>query len=395
MNTRAKVLVVGGGYAGVMAARRLARAAAGKAEVTLVSERPELVERIRLHQAAAGRGNVTWRLETLLRGTGARVHLGTVQRLDLARRRVVLPGQSLEADFVVLATGSSTGAQVPGVAEHAHRLDSPASARALGAALEQRPGRLVVVGGGLTAIEAMCELQPEGAAREAALLCRGALGEGALGEEAVAVVRAALRRRRVEVREGCAVAAVEPGAVVLGSGRLPAEVVVWAAGFAPGPLAREAGLGCDAQGRLLVTQALQARGAPWLFGAGDAVRPEVPVGAPLHASCKVALPMAASVADSLARVLAGGEPVPFHFGDSGVCVSLGRGDGVVELRTAAGVPTRVLRGRTAAWVKERVCRFTIEVMTSPLLQRTFQVYGARGRAVLERAPALPAASVVP
>lgn len=366
----AHVLVAGAGYAGIIAAQRLARRAGDRVRVTLVNPLPHLVERIRLHQVAAGWTSRERRLADLLRGTGAALRLGRVVAIDPARRRVELDEGGartwVAVDHLVLAAGSTTRGELRG-GGRAHRLDTPASARALGRAAREVAGRgqrLVVVGGGLTAIEAVSELVDATPGLRAALVCRGRVGEGALGPAAAAHVRAALVGRGVELLEETPALAVEPGAVVTAAGLVHGGAVLWTAGFAASPLAAAAGLAVDGAGRMLVDDTRVVADAPWIWGAGDAAVPAVPVGAPVVMACKIAMPMGAHVADNVARVVRGRAPAPFSFGDVLVCASLGRGDGVVQRRDRAGGNRGALRGRPAAWIKEAICRGTVTTLAA-------------------------------
>jgi NADH dehydrogenase len=168
---------------------------------------------------------------------------------------------------------------------------------------------------------------------------------------------------------------------------------VLCAGFAASPLAAAADLAVDRLGRMLLTPTLSVAGAGWLWGAGDAAVPAASVGAPVAMACKTALPMAACAADNVIAAVTGAAPTPFRFGDSGVCVSLGRRDAVIQQRAAGGANRGVTRGRLGAWVKEGVCRFTVLALRRPASQRVFRIYARRGAAALAASTdlALPAA----
>lgn len=104
-NTAHKVVVIGGGYAGTLAANRLRMRA--DVDITLVNPRPEFVERIRLHQFVARTGEATIDYGTLL-GEGIQLVVDSVTRIDTAARTVRLAsGSALDYDYVIYAVGST------------------------------------------------------------------------------------------------------------------------------------------------------------------------------------------------------------------------------------------------------------------------------------------------
>lgn len=117
------VVVVGGGYAGVMAANRLT--IRDDVAVTLVNPRPRFVERVRLHQLVGGSDDAVVDYEDLL-AERVRLVVDSVTRIDAAERRLALnAGDPLGYDYLVYAVGSGTVDQgVPGAAEFAHRTAS-------------------------------------------------------------------------------------------------------------------------------------------------------------------------------------------------------------------------------------------------------------------------------
>lgn len=159
---RHRIAVLGTGYAGISAAGFLARHLhAGEVELTVVNAEPGFVERIRLHQVAAGRPSRRHDLQAMLAGTGVRLRIARVTALDAARRTVALTDGTLHYDTLLYALGSGIGDRgVPGVAEHAfHVADRPAAQRLADrlAGLDAG-GTVLVVGGNLTAIEVATEL---------------------------------------------------------------------------------------------------------------------------------------------------------------------------------------------------------------------------------------------
>ncbi len=157
------ILILGGGYAGLMTALRLGnRGLAG--QVTLVNAAPDFVERVRHHQLGASTVPPRRSITRLLRGTGVRFVAGRVTRLDLDRRVArLVGGGELGFDRVVFALGSVGDAgAVPGVREHASVISDEAGALRLRAQLARGAHEVVVVGGGPTGIETAAELAEQG-----------------------------------------------------------------------------------------------------------------------------------------------------------------------------------------------------------------------------------------
>jgi NADH dehydrogenase FAD-containing subunit len=295
-------------------------------------------------------------------------------------------------DALVYAPGSAADPEVvPGGREHGFTLADAASSRALHARLRAaRPGdRVVVVGGGLTAIEAAAEIAEAFPALRVALAARGGVGEGlsergrgylgrALGELGVAV-RTGVRAVRVDAggllvvpgeREDVAAgrerdhvaAGRERDDVAAGAAeRIAADIVVLAAGFRPAALAASSGLATVAGGRLSVDRWLRAPAHPEIWGVGDAAAVLDGEGAPLRMGCATAMPQAAYAADGIVAALAGDpQPPPFRFAFLIQCISLGRRRGLIQRVDPRDRPLeRVLTGRLGALAKELVCRFTV------------------------------------
>jgi len=119
-NNTTKVVVIGGGYAGTVAANHLRVRA--DVDITLVNPRPKFVERIRLHQFAAGNYDPTVDYGTLL-GEGVRLVVDSATRIDTASRTVQLAsGRALDYDYIIYAVGSTgtTPSSVLGATEFAH-----------------------------------------------------------------------------------------------------------------------------------------------------------------------------------------------------------------------------------------------------------------------------------
>lgn len=353
------VVIVGGGYAGVMAANRLAP----HAPVTLVNPRAEFVERIRLHQLVAGNDDAVAEYRAVL-SPAVRLVVDGADRIDAAARTVVLAsGASLEYDYLVYAVGSTgtVPASVPGAADFAYPLSELGQAQRLTARMADVPlsAPVVVVGGGLTGIETAAELAEAG--RPVALVT-DVLGPS-LAPSGRRSVTKRLAKLRVEVIEGSAVATVSADRVVLADGRrVPSAVTVWTAGFGVPGLAAASGLTTDGLGRLVTDETLTSVDDVRIVGAGDAASPS---HLPWRMSCQAALPLGAQAANTVLARLGGQEPVAVNHAMAGQCISLGRRAGTFQFADVDDTPRRwYIGGRSGALVKEQVCRLTLKWLRS-------------------------------
>jgi NADH dehydrogenase FAD-containing subunit len=343
---RARVVVLGGGYGGQLAAQALARRT--DAAVTLVNDGDRFVQRIRLHQLATGQPVDAPRFTDILDGTGVAFVDDRVLDLDLAARKAVLrDGAPLDYDVLVYALGSH--AAVP---EHAHDVAGPDGAARLARRLdEDGVRRVAVVGGGLTGIETATELAETRPDLTTTLLTAGSLDDD-LSPRGAAHVRRVADRLGLRLVEHAPVATVHEAGLTLADGtEEPADAVVWTAGFVVGDLAARAGLAVDARGRVLVDAALRSTSHPDVVAVGDAAAPVATSGDVVRMACATAMPAAQHAARTVAAVLAGREPRPWRFRYAIRCVSLGRRDGLVQVVHTDDRPRDlVLTGRAAARV---------------------------------------------
>ena len=357
-----EVVVIGGGYAGTLAANRLHTRPG--VEVTLVNPRSCFVERIRLHQLAAGSSRATVDYATMLH-PGVRLVVDTAASIDVQGRRVVLvSGGELSYDYLIYAVGSTADAgAVPGAATYAHRIAEYEHAQRLRDRLgDLPPGAAVcVVGGGLTGVEVAAELGQYRPAGAVTLICGGTLGPhlSAAGRRSVS---RQLRRIGVRVLETSTVAQVRQRSVLLADGHeLPSAVTVWAAGFGVPDVAARSGLSTDAIGRLITDETLTSVDDERIVGAGDAAAPS---HRPLRMSCQAALPLGAQAANTVLSRIMGSDPAVLSQAFTGQCISLGRSLGTIQLSHTDDTPRRIyVGGRTAAWVKELICKGTVSFIT--------------------------------
>jgi len=353
---RTHVVVVGGGYAGTLAANHLRLRP--DIDITLVNPRPIFVERIRLHQLVANSGTATVDYGTLL-GDGIRLVVDSADRIDTADRQVLLTsGAVLNYDYLIYAVGS-TGAMpaVPGAAEFAYSVADLESAQRLRYTLaDLHPDAPVaVVGGGLTGIETASELAQQG--RPVTLVCGGVLGPS-LSKRGRRSVAQQMRRLGVDVLESFAVSEVRWDAVVLSDGAVvPSAATVWTAGFGVPDLATRSGLRTDALGRLLTDETLTSIDDEHIVAAGDSGAPS---GRPLRMSCQAAGPLGAQAANTVLSRIAGNAPAVVNQAFVGQCISLGRSHATFQVARTDDTPVNVVvGGRAAASIKEAVCKATV------------------------------------
>jgi NADH:ubiquinone reductase (H+-translocating) len=358
-NTITKVVVIGGGYSGTLAANHLRLR--GDVEITLVNPRPKFVERIRLHQLVAGTSEATADYGRLL-GSGVKLVVDNATRIDAAARRVELAsGRALDYDYVIYAVGSTgaTPASVPGAAEFSYPIAEFEDAQRLRARLDELhpDAPVTVVGAGLTGIETAAELVEQG--RKVALVCGGQLAPS-LSEPGRRSIAKWLKRNGVIVMEDDMVAEVKGDAVVFTDGAVrPSAVTIWTAGFGVPELARNSGLHTDALGRLLTDETLTSVDDDRIVAAGDAAAPS---GQPLRMSCQAAGPLGAQAANTVLSRIAGTEPVRLDQRFFGSCISLGRRAGIFQFARPDDEAVNFYfgGGRMGAALKEFVCKTTVK-----------------------------------
>ena len=401
MGSGSRILIVGGGYGGMHTALRLERLLRpGEATMMIADPRAYMTYQPLLAEAAAGNlepRHVVIPLRGVLRRT--QVIKAAVSSIDHPRRIAYLTtgdgdDRPVSYDILALAPGSiSRALPIPGLAETGigfktigeaihlrnHVLEQLDAAAAANSADARRAAlTFVFAGGGYAGVEALAELQdmafdacaryPEISDRE----MRWILVEAAdriLPEVSPAMAdytAALLRRRNIEVRMRTRLTSAENGQIRLDDGEeFGAGTLVWTAGVAPSPLARQASLPTDAKGRVIVSEFLAVQGTDDAWALGDcAAVPDLAVGggALCAPTAQHAYRQACCLAGNIAAVLRGGTPRPYRHPSAGSVASLGLYRGVAEVYGLR------MRG-FPAWMTHR----TYHLLKLPTMNRRLRV----------------------
>ncbi|MEU8618131.1 FAD-dependent oxidoreductase [Streptomyces sp. NPDC048623] len=371
-----RIVVLGAGYTGAVAAGRIAkRLRREDVAITLVNPEPDFVERVRLHQLAAGQDLKPRPFAEMFAGTGVELRLAEVTAVDVERKTVSLTGTGTGAgtgvdaagqpaelayDTLVYALGSGwNDGGVPGTAVHAHEVSSrPGALRLRDRLAALGAGRsVVVVGGGLTGVEAATEIAEARPDLDVSLAAHGVLGDW-LSEKGRAHLRKVADGLGITVHEHAAVTEVTAETVTTADGRaVPADVTVWTTGFAVHPIAGATTLEVTERGQIVVDRTMRSVSHPDVYAVGDAAMAIGPNDKPLRMSCASGVPMAWQAADAIAARLAGTKVPEVSIRYFQQCISLGRKEGLVQFVTADDQAVdRALTGRTAAFYKEVICK---------------------------------------
>lgn len=360
---RHRIIVLGAGYAGAYAAgilaRRLHRA---DAEITVVNAEADFVERMRLHQLAAGQELRRHELEKIFAGTGIRLRIARVTAVDADRRTVTVTdgagSDRLAYDALLYALGSTAADHgVAGVAEHAFHVAGRPSALRLRRRLDELEGNgaALVVGGNLTAIEAATELAESRPGLRVTLATSGELG-GWLGPKARRHLFRAFDRFGITVHEHATVECVEATKAVTSDGTVfPTDATVWAAGFAVHPIAAAGGLAVEDDGRITVDRMMRSVSHPQVYVAGDSTFVIGDNGRPLPMSCASAGFTGMQAAAAIIGDLTGRTIPKTALAYVGNHISLGRKDAIFQtVDGAARSKDWALCGRPAAHIKSAI-----------------------------------------
>lgn len=363
-SARPRVLVLGGGFAGLAAALALRP---DRHEVTLVDRSRWFEFLPNIHELVSGVKTaelLRLPLDGSVERAGHAFVRDTVTDIDPAVRRVSTRGRRrpLGYDALIVALGGVDATRgVPGVAEHAFPFKSVEHCDRIGRRLarlaaRRRPTHVVIAGGGLEGVEALGEIlrrHREGSVHVTLVEAR----ERLLPEAPASLdghVRKLCARYAVDFALGVPVQSIEAGAVVLGDGRVVAsDLTIWTGGPAPPSLLAECGL-APRGGWAPVEATLQSRSHPEIFVAGDAA--DLPT--PLPKQGYHALDMGVCAARNTERLLTGRELVPFRSSGKPTLISFG------DLTCFLVIGERAVAGPSLGAAKEAVFELVMAQLDS-------------------------------
>ena len=362
--TKSRVVIVGAGFGGLLAARTLARY---PVQITLVDRQNFHIFQPLLYQVAtAGLSpdEIAAPIRWIMRSQrSVEVLMSEVRDFDLSRRVVKLEGGEVEYDYLIVAAGASHAyfghddwePFAPGLKTIeealeirrrvllAFELAERQAASSDDKDREHAQLNFVVVGGGPTGVElagTLAEISRQVLANEFRSIdpkrTRIVLLEGgprvlpAYPEDLSRSAEEQLRHLGVEVQTSALVTQVEPGSVHIGESKLPATVILWAAGVAASPLGKKLGAPVDRAGRVLVNPDLSIPGHPEVFVVGDLAALKDENGNWLPGVAPVAMQEGKATAHNIGNELRGEPRKNFHYWNKGSLATIGRAAAVAD-----------------------------------------------------------------
>ncbi len=375
MADRPKVVIVGAGFGGLFAAKRLARE---PVDVVLIDRHNYHLFQPLLYQvatAALAPSDVAWPVRSVLsRQKNLSVLLAEVTGIDAGNKRVLIGDDTVDYDYLVVATGSrdaffgnddwedwTQGLKTVD--------DATALRRKLLIAFEdaemcedsearERLLRFVIIGAGPTGVElagSIAELAHYTLAKDfrridprSAQVILVEAGERVLAtftEKTSQYAKESLEKLRVDVRLDSRVEACDADGVTINGERVPAATVLWAAGVAASPVADWLGAEKDRQGRVIVADDLSVQGHPDVFVIGDAANVKDGEGKQVPGIAPAAKQQGRYVATVIvARAAGKSAPAEFRYRHAGDLATIGRRSAVAEFGKLR------LKGRLAWWL---------------------------------------------
>lgn len=375
MNSIPKIVILGAGYGGILAAQNLQKKLKNnEADVTLVNRHDYHYFTTELHMPAAGTqpdSKTYEKISNLIDEFKIDLVKSNVTAIKPEERQVVLEDGTLSYDYLVIALGGDPETfGIPGMKEHAFSIRSINSVRAIREHIEtqfkeyKKDGdatrlNFVVGGAGFTGIEFVGEM----ANRLPELAKQYGVDPSKIGlynveaapsalpgfdPELVTYAMDTLTKKGVTFRIGVPVKACDENGVTIGEGeRIESKTVVWTGGIRGNHLIEEAGFEAM-RGRVKVDEYLKAPGHENVFVIGDGSLMIGPEGRPYPPTAQIAMQQGERLAKNLIATIRGQQPEKFVFSNKGTVASLGKGEAV------AVVAGKKIKGWPAAQLKKVV-----------------------------------------
>ena len=360
-NPKPRVVVLGAGFGGLTAARRIARL---PVQVTLVDRKNHHTFQPLLYQVATAGlspGEIAAPIRWIVRTRpNIEVLLEEAKDFHLGKRKIITDSGEISYNYLVVATGATHAyfghpdwePWAPGLKTVEDAIEIRRRVL-LAFELAERQAvsgegqmmlSFVVVGGGPTGVElagTLAEISRHVLAHEfrkidpkmtrIVLLEAGTRILPAYSADLSAKAQQQLERLGVEVHTSQAVTRIEPGAVWMGETRMPAQVVLWAAGVAASPLGRKLGVPVDRAGRVLVEPDLSVPGHPEVFVIGDLAALKDENGNWLPGVAQVAIQQGEWAAKMIGRDFEHQPRRSFHYHDKGSLATIGRAAAIAQI----------------------------------------------------------------
>jgi len=330
-----KLLILGGGFAGVWAAMSAAaetsQIGGGAVKIKLISKNTYLTIRPRLYEGAQPDMRVP--LEPLLAEIGVEFQHAEVEGLDAVESTVrLLGGQEIPFDRLILATGSQLQTPaIPGANAHCFSIDTFDDAERLDRHLvainnaDATDNTIVVIGASFTGLEVATEFRRRlGDTSHIVLIDRSEIAGAQLGPTLQGPITQALSEGKIETRLGSSITEILPEAVTLNSGEVIAtKTIVVATGMEASPLTRSVPGETDSKGRLMVDATLRVKGAETVFAAGDTAHAMATTKQATLMSCQHAMPLGLAAGRNAVRDLLSKPLVAYSQEFYATCLDLG------------------------------------------------------------------------
>jgi NADH:ubiquinone reductase (H+-translocating) len=386
-NKTIRIVIVGGGFAGLHCARKLA--GQNNLQIVVLDRNNYQQFQPLLYQVATGTlspDNAAFNLRAVLAShRNVDVTMTEIQSVDLASRTAYsVNGEAYQGDFLVLAAGAEPNFfDIPGVHEHALPLYSLTDAERLRSRLletleaaDREPAkqkealRFVVIGGGATGVEIAgaiadtLQRTPEYAFKHVnlkrasvTLIDMANTVLGPFSRHSQEYVAEVLKRRGVELRLGASVREVRKDGVFLADGTgIPAQLVIWAGGLKAARLAASLGIKAGRGGRVDVQSDLSVAGFPGVYALGDFANFKTSTGEALPQLGSVAQQAGQHCAKNIIAAVSGKPEQPFRYRDKGIMAMVGRNAAVAELGSNRHSVTGMLA--FASWLGVHVLLLT-------------------------------------